>query len=139
MNRQRLSEILGMAVVISHIIINLYFWFLFGEDSNLIIKEISTPLTVAYVTAVIKWFIDNKEYRLRTEKVRPAYAFIAILTVCLLIVSMPIGVFLYKTDMTISASRMNEFFVFVQSVFGFMFALIMGDLFASRRGSDKAH
>ena len=93
--------------------------------------ELTLPLTIAYTVAVVKWFIAHQHYHAKQDMVRIPFAIVCILIVGTMLLSMPVGLYFYSTDFRIQPEQINAFFLFLQSVFGAIFALIMGELFDS--------
>lgn len=59
MNRQRFSMYLGLAIVTAHVLLSFYFMFIFEPLEYVAIEEISRPLTLAYVSAIVLWFFQH--------------------------------------------------------------------------------
>lgn len=140
--RFTVSWTVGLAVTLVHIGTAAFLWFVFKhhptftEDINA--PEVTLPLTVAYVVSITKWFIDTRGIRQSDEQYGwPMVAF-ALLVIVTFLVCLPLGPYLYMTGDIKDAKTLNDFYLFVESVLGGVFALIFGELFGtSKTGSDQ--
>ena len=134
MNRQILSEFLGISILTTHIFVLFYLWFVLERHESLFVAELTTPVTVSYFVAITKWFIDNRDIKKKKEEVRISYAVVACLLIGTMLISMPLGIYVYQVNLRVEPNDLNSYFLFVESFFGASFALIIGDLFGKEGG-----
>lgn len=128
-NKQKFSMYNGIAILVLHIFICIYFWVTFSKNPNLAIAEITTPITAAYAVGVVKWFIDTQGLITKNDAIGIPYAVVIILINGTFLTLLVLGAYFYISDTSINENEINKFYVFVESMFGVMFALIFSDLF----------
>lgn len=129
-NRQAFSLNLGLFIMAFHIILSLAFWFLVAIPGDRVaIKEISTPVTIGYAVAVLKYFLDvgGRVTATETIGIRLVIMITGVVTVfgvCLIVAPM-----VYLQNPGITPETLNSFFVAVESAFGALLALIFSYLY----------
>lgn len=129
------ATVLGMAIVVVHIGTSAYLWFIFAGHASysddIIAAEVTLPLTVAYVVSVVKWFLDTRGKRTTDETYGwPLVVLIGLVGGAFLL-AMPVGIYLYMSGAIFEAELLNQYFLFVESSLGAMFALIFADMFGN--------
>jgi len=120
---------IGLIVLIVHIFLSIYLWFIFEGRERTIAAEVSTPLTVAYAVAVIKWIVDNQGVFKSDKEIGIGYLVMISIVVFTFLGCLVGGPFIYKSNYDISPESLNKFFVFVESSFGVLFSIVFADMF----------
>jgi len=128
-SKQKVSFYVGITVLITHIFLSIYLWFFFDGQDKVVIAEISTPLTVAYAVAVIKWIVENQGNFQSPPTVGRPYAIIISVVVVTFLGCLIAGPIYYNINLDINPESLNKFFVFVESSFGVLFSIVFSDLF----------
>ncbi|MEM6898509.1 MAG: hypothetical protein AAF583_01885 [Pseudomonadota bacterium] len=129
------AAIIGLLIVVVHIGTSAYLWFSFihrpAYDPSINSAEVTLPLTIAYVVSVVKWFIDTKGRRATDETYGIPLVVLIVLVVGSFLIALPLGPYLYLQGTILEPALLNQYYLFVESVLGAMFALLFGELFGS--------
>lgn len=130
-NRQKFSMVLGLAIISVHLLLSAYLWFIFSPtvDSAVSAKEIVLPLTVAYSSTVLKWFIDNQGHVTSSATIGIMYAVTIAMVSIFFLGLLCAGPWIYR-EFDLTPRSLNQFYAFSESVFGVLFVLILDDLFS---------
>ncbi|WP_137702184.1 hypothetical protein [Marimonas lutisalis] len=133
--RFTIAWIAGLAITLVHIGTAAFLWFSFRHHpaftDDISPPEVTLPLTVACVVSIAKWFIDTRGLRKSDQQYGwPMVAFATIVIVTFL-VCLPLGPYLYMTGTIAQVETLNEFYLFVESVMGGVFALLFSELFGT--------
>jgi hypothetical protein len=123
----KLATTVGTAILISHIVVSIYLWFIFAAPAESAVKEISFPVTIIYALGFVQWMIANQK-RTKGEKVNAAYVrMVTIISLVMIVGHVALPMLYYPMAMTID--QLNGGFLFLETAFGALFALVFSDLF----------
>ena len=129
----------GLSIVVVHIITSAYLWFGFRHEltvkSDIHAPEITLPLTVAYVVSVVKWFIDTQGKRSSDDTYGIPLVVLIILVAGSFLIALPLGPYLYLSGAIFEPETLNQYYLFVESILGAMFALLFAEMFGSSKVS----
>ena len=134
LDKFKLATIIGTLILLSHVFVSIYLWFVFGAPDESVAKEVSFPVTIIYSLGFVKWMIDNQQRRVG-QKVNYAYVVMVSIISCVMIVG-HIALPLIYYPMELTVDQLNGGFVFLESAFGALFALVFSDLF--EKATDRA-
>lgn len=128
--KEKVSATLGMAIVLIHIFMSFYLWFVFSKiaDPVVAIEKISLPLTIGYSVSIVNWFIKNQGKFVKVDTVGLSYVALVAAIATPFLIAMIAGPQLYLSN-ALSPTQLNQFYVFIESAFGVLFVLIFNDLF----------
>lgn len=129
-NKQRFASWLGILVVVVHIGMAAYLFLVLQPNADRMVAagEIALPITTAYALTIIAWFIGNKGIITSTDQIGGFLVAISLLVVGAFLGSLPLGAYLYL-DNKLGPEELNQYYTFVESVFGGMFVLIFNFMF----------
>ena len=136
-NRQAFALNLGFIVTIFHIVFSALVWFILEfPDDRVIVKEISAPVTAGYVVGILKYYLDTKG--IVTSKEILGIRLVALISLlvgafCISLLAAPL---VYLNVASITADNLNSFFLFVESAFGALIALIFSFLYGAGKAED---
>lgn len=131
-----LATTIGTLILLSHIFVSIYLWFIFDAPDASVAKEVSFPVTIIYSLGFVKWMIDNQQ-RLVGQKVNSAYVImVSIISGVMVIGHIVLPLLYYPFGLTID--QLNGGFVFLESAFGALFALVFSDLFEKATEEEEA-
>lgn len=129
MNKQVYSSILGIIIVVTHIFLLYYLWFIFRPRfPGPIAPEIATPLTAAFFIGVIKWVIDTQGKITSNDKVGITFIIITSIVSLSLLGALVFLPFIYS-DSEMTKDDLNSYFLFVETGLGGAFTLLFNDMF----------
>lgn len=133
LDKFKLATTIGTAILLSHVFVSVYLWFIFDAPDASVAKEVSFPVTIIYSLGFVKWMIDNQQ-RLVGQPVNRGYVvMVAIISGVMVIGHIALPLIYYPMGLTVD--KLNGGFVFLESAFGALFALVFSDLF--EKASDK--
>lgn len=138
-NKQKFSFFIGLSVLIVHVFLSIYLWFIFEGREKTVIAEIATPLTIAYAVAVIKWIVDNQGIFQSNKKIGIGYCLMISIVVFSFLGCMIAGPIIYNNNYGVSPEDLNKFFVFAESSFGVLFSVVFSDMFQNQTPQTIAH
>lgn len=123
----------GLSIVVVHVATAAYLWFSFRHhpsfNPEIHAPEVTLPLTIAYVIATVKWFFDTRGIRNSDERYGyPLVILITFISGCFLL-ALPLGPYLYMSGTIFDPKSLNDYYLFVESVLGGMFALMFSEMF----------
>lgn len=134
LDKFKLATIIGTFILLSHIFVSIYLWFVFGAPEESVAKEVSFPVTIIYSLGFVKWMIDNQQRRIG-QKVNYAYVvMVSIISFVMIIGHIALPLIYYPLQLTVD--QLNGGFVFLESAFGALFALVFSDLFEKAKESE---
>lgn len=133
MNRQFFAMLIGLFIVASHVTLSALFLFVFDLPEDALLSEISTPLTVAYVSAIVMWFFANGGMITSNEPIGIFLVIIVVLVVGGLLASLFAVPIIFVSDRSETLDVMTDRYLFVETVFGGIFGIVMAELFGYRR------
>lgn len=136
MNRQRFSMVVGLLIVAAHVALSFFFLFIFDAPTSVIVQDISTPITIAYVSAVVMWFFANKGKITSNETMGLPLVFLVLMIVLPMIGALFYVPWSFMQDPTMTVESVNNIFLGIETTFGGIFGIVMTELFAYRRDPD---
>lgn len=142
-NRQKFAMNIGLLIMSFHIILSFLLWFILdlnpspNDPERVIAKEITTPVTVGYAFAILKYFLDNDGIVTSARNIGGPLAlligglifcFCSSLLIAPVIYAFPQYNFLGRD---IYPGNLNSFFLVIESTFGGLIALIMSYLYGN--------
>jgi len=129
-NRQRFALNLGLAVVAIHAVITLLFWGVMEfPDDRVAVREITTPLTIGYAVAIVKYYLDTGGKITSEEQIGVRLVILVILIFGFFFSSLVGGPIYYLNNPAMSPQSLNSFLLTIESGFGALVALIFSYLY----------
>lgn len=142
-NKQEFSMVIGLVIVVAHVLLSGFMIFFFerliadAPTEEIKIKEISLPLTVAYVSAIVTWFFATGGKVSSRETVgMPLVIMVAIIVGAMLVSVFAVPIMFIVDEDTI-ISQLNDTFLLVEMAFGGIFGIVMSELFGYQRKAAK--
>ena len=135
MNTQKFSMAVGLLVVIGHVTMTYLLLFYFDLPDGAKLSEISLPLTVAYVSAIVMWFFKMRGLVTSNDAVGlPLVVLVFIIVFAMLggLFAVPFSV-LNDPDATLD--NLNDRYLMIEMAFGGIFGIVMSELFGYERGN----
>lgn len=134
-NREKLAMWLGLIIVLSHIFISIFLWYFFsyGREDGLFIKEISLPVTLGYSLSIVKWFIDNDGIVTSKHVIGTPMVLLILLVTLTFIGGLVAAPMAFHASNTLSVNELNNAYLAIESAFGAMFSLLFSYLYGSNK------
>lgn len=124
------AAITGVCILFFNIITTILFLFVyydkFGEDVEIV--EMSTPITLAYATMVVKWVVGNGGKINRYPSVYPTYVIMLSMLYVAISATLIVGSAYYLWQPDFTAAQLNTCFLLVESFCGLLL-IFLNDLF----------
>ena len=130
MNRQSFALNIGIVILLFHTILAFILWFVVEfPGGRVAVKEITLPVTVSYAVSVLKYFLDTGGRVTATEEIGIRLVVVIVILMGIFMISLVGAPFVYLSNAMISPETLNSFFLFVESAFGALIALIFSYLY----------
>ncbi|EYD77622.1 hypothetical protein Rumeso_00788 [Rubellimicrobium mesophilum DSM 19309] len=131
----KLATRVGTLILLSHIVVSIYLWFVELPNAATV-KEITFPVTIIYALGFVNWMIANQK-RLVGEPVNQGYvSMVTIVAIAMIVPHIALPLLFYPMHLTVD--QLNGGFLFLESAFGAMFALVFSDLFEKKTEASAA-
>ena len=135
-NRQKFAMNLGLGIMAFHVAFAFILWFVLEfPNDRVAVKEITTPVTVGYAVAVLKYYLDTHGRITSTDVmgIRLAILITGLVVIfCVALIGAPVY---YLNEPSITPANLNSFFLFVESAFGALIALIFSYLYGKQEAA----
>lgn len=133
MNTQKFSMSVGLLVVLGHVCITFLLIFYFDLPEGAKLSEISLPLTVAYVSAIVMWFFKMRGLVTSEDRVGLPLVLLVFLIVLAMLGGLFAVPFTVLSDPTSTLETLNDRYLMIEMAFGGIFGIVMSELFGYER------
>lgn len=133
MNTQKFSMAVGLLVVIGHVAITYLLLFYFQLPPGAKLSEISLPLTVAYVSAIVMWFFKMRGLVTSEDRVGLPLVILVLIIVLAMLGGLFAVPFTILNDPDATLEALNGRYLMIEMAFGGIFGIVMSELFGYER------